>query len=577
MIGNKIIRFKGYLLVVVCLLLSINAWSQNKGDYNAKLDSLIISSKDTASFETYYYEALKEKVKGDYGKAVNLLRKSLRFQPDNADVQFELSINYKTLKDYRQAILFGENAVRFNPNQKWYWVNVADLYSLVGDNENAARCYAKLSELDPDFIPEYVKSLARSGHVELALQKVDSFLETNNSEELLLLKRDLLVANNRNEEAIELTAKLIELQPNKTDYYLDISDLLLESDKVKKAQEYVEKGLSIAPEDFPLLRQEFKILLRTKKIDEAFEILDKTLDNPNLDFNKKMGFVITFVSVDVDNKETPRLIKSLESWVEKSNEARIYPVIGNLYKAEGEKENALKTFRKGFNAGYTDFSGLIDMLILEQELSEYKLLVEDTDKMLEIYPNQPILLLFKGLGLSQLGEYDESIAVLQDGVKYVVSDDKLKAEFHSLIASSYYSKKELDKCFAEYDKAISYDAENIMALNNYSYYLSESDMHLDKALEMIKQVIEAEPNNPTYLDTMGWVYYKLGDYKKAESVLKLALKNGGDSSSGVIEHYGDALFRLGKERKAVRQWKKAYKLNKSSITLKEKISKRAIQ
>ncbi|MCK5907062.1 MAG: hypothetical protein KAG37_05690, partial [Flavobacteriales bacterium] len=132
----KFIVVRGFLIVAY-LLVSVSAWSQNKGVSEGE-DSISVSGKDTVTFETYYYEALKEKVKGDFGKAVELLRKSLRFQPHNADVQFELSINYKSLKDYRQAILFGENAVRFNPNQKWYWLNIADLYSLVRDDENAA-------------------------------------------------------------------------------------------------------------------------------------------------------------------------------------------------------------------------------------------------------------------------------------------------------------------------------------------------------------------------------------------------------------------------------------------------------
>lgn len=557
------------------MFLSISVWSQDKGTQVA--DSISVSGKSTVSFETYYYEALKEKIKGDFGKAVELLRKSLRFQPNNADVQFELSINYKSLKDYRQAILYGENAVRFKPNQKWYWVNIAELYSLIGDNKNAERCYAKLSELDSEFIPEYVRSIARSGNIKLALEKVTLFLKNTETEELLTLKRDLLVANNLNTEAIALTNELIELNPNSSTYYFEISDLLLKDGKIDEAEEYVNKGLINTPDSPILIRQEFKILLQKSDFDAAFDILNMAFENHRFDFNEKLGFVIEFVTADVEHKETSRLIKSLENWVGDTHEVKIYPIIGNLYKIDGNKEKALLTFRKGFDAGYTDFSGLMDMLILEQELEEYTLLVEDSNKMLELYPTQPVLFLFKGFALNQLGNYNLSIETLEEGVGYVMNNDKLKAEFHSLTADGFYRKKELDKCFAEFDKAISLDAENIVVLNNYSYYLAENNLRLNMALEMIKQVVETEANNSTYLDTMAWVYYMQGDYENAKTSLKKALKNGGDESADVLEHYGDILYKLDKVSQAVKQWKKAYKLNSSSTILKEKIGKKAIQ
>jgi len=562
-------------LIVFLLFLSIASWSQEKG--TGVIDSTSVSGKKTVSFEMYYYGALKEKVKGNFAGAVELLRKSLRFQPDNAAVQFEVSINYKSLKDYKQAILYGENAVRFNPSQKWYWVNIAELYSLVRDTENSERCYAKLSDLDSKFIPEYIRSIARTGDSKLALSKVNLFIKNKETEELLVLKRDLLVINNLQEEAILLTEKLIAIDPNNSSYYLEVSELLLKEGRVKDAEKYIFIGLQNTPDSPALLKQKFKILMQRQDFDAVFDVLEEVFANHRFNFNEKSGFVIEFVKIDIDHKETSKLLKALEVWVADSHEVKVYPIIGNLYRSEGNKEKALLTFRKGFEAGYKDFSGLMDMLVLEQELGEYNLLANDSEKIIELYPSQPLLFLFKGFALNQLGDYGSSIDALEQGLEYVINNDKLKAEFHSMIADGYYRQKYLEKCFAEFDKAISYDAENIIVLNNYSYYLAENNLHLDKALQMIQQVVETESNNYTYLDTMAWVYYKQGNFDNAKKSLKEALKNGGDSSSDILEHYGDILYKLDKISQAVKQWKKAYKLNSSSLKLKEKIDKRAIQ
>ena len=66
------------------------------------------------------------------------------------------------------------------------------------------------------------------------------------------------------------------------------------------------------------------------------------------------------------------------------------------------------------------------------------------------------------------------------------------------------------------------------------------------------------PDDPTYLDTYGWVLYQSGRYEESLIPLEKASKASG---SGVIwEHYGDALFRTGKTTEAESAWKKALEL-----------------
>ncbi|MCK5782276.1 MAG: tetratricopeptide repeat protein [Flavobacteriales bacterium] len=539
-------------------------------------DSVHISTRETVSFESYYYKALNEKIKGNHKDAVELLRLALRFKPENADAQFELSINYKSLKDYRTAALFGENAVRLSPDKKWYWLNIADLYSLLGDSKNAERCYGKLVEIDPTFVPEYIMSIARTGNITLALDKVNVFLKNGETEALLLLKRDLLVANERIPEAIGLTKKLITYNKLKADYYYEISELFLREKDVDSAEKYVKAGLLLLPENPILIRQDFKLLMIQSNYEEAFIVLDEAFDNPKLSFNDKLGFVIAFVDSDKEHKQTDRLISALENWVDEYHEVKVYPIIANLYGIKGNKEKSLEYFREGFDKGYNEFSSLIEMLLLEQELGKYDLLFADSNRMLVLFPSHPVLYLFKGFSENQLKDYACSIETLHEGLEFVVNNDKLKSEFYSISADSYYQLGNEEDAFREYDKALLFDPENIGILNNYSYFLAESGVELDKALEMIKIVVDKNSENATYLDTMAWVHYKKGDYEEARKILKRAIKAGGDKSADILEHYGDILFKLDKVNLAVRQWEKAYKFANSSEVLKEKINNRSL-
>jgi tetratricopeptide (TPR) repeat protein len=100
---------------------------------------------------------------------------------------------------------------------------------------------------------------------------------------------------------------------------------------------------------------------------------------------------------------------------------------------------------------------------------------------------------------------------------------------------------------------------NPIALNNLGYFLLDRDDRLQEALGLIQQALKVDPTNPSYLDSLGWAYYRLGKYADAEKSLKEALRM--DSSSGTIhEHLGDVYQKQGKMDLAKSSWNKAASL-----------------
>ena len=89
-----------------------------------------------------------------------------------------------------------------------------------------------------------------------------------------------------------------------------------------------------------------------------------------------------------------------------------------------------------------------------------------------------------------------------------------------------------------YERALMLDPKSHLIMNNYGYSLAERGLQLERALKMSLQAIEAEPNNDSYLDTVGWVYFKLGHYEEAQKDISKAIGVGGASAT-VYEHMGD--------------------------------------
>jgi tetratricopeptide (TPR) repeat protein len=112
------------------------------------------------------------------------------------------------------------------------------------------------------------------------------------------------------------------------------------------------------------------------------------------------------------------------------------------------------------------------------------------------------------------------------------------------------------------------------ALNNLGYFLTERGERLPEALDMIKRAVKAEPTNPNYLDSLGWIYFKLGQLDEAERYLNDAARRNTRSST-VQEHLGDLYMKRGQSEQARAAWRKALGLttDATDITrLKAKIN-----
>ncbi|RMF54915.1 MAG: tetratricopeptide repeat protein, partial [Calditrichaeota bacterium] len=107
-------------------------------------------------------------------------------------------------------------------------------------------------------------------------------------------------------------------------------------------------------------------------------------------------------------------------------------------------------------------------------------------------------------------------------------------------------------------------------LNNFSYSLAERGIRLEEALEMANRALELEPNNGAFLDTVGWIYFKLGDYQQALYYIKRAVEHR-EGSAEVLEHLGDVYYQLGEQEKAQEYWQKAYEKDPDNKALKAKI------
>ena len=149
----------------------------------------------------------------------------------------------------------------------------------------------------------------------------------------------------------------------------------------------------------------------------------------------------------------------------------------------------------------------------------------------------------------------EAIKILEQGLEKVRNNNALKLQFYTFLAESYQSAGNNEKSDEFFELALKIDPDNLLLMNNYSYYLSIREEKLEFAEKISKKTIEAEPENSTYLDTYAWIMYKIGNYKKAKEYIEKAIDFGGKEDPEILEHYGDILDIQGHKEEALKYWK----------------------
>ncbi len=110
----------------------------------------------------------------------------------------------------------------------------------------------------------------------------------------------------------------------------------------------------------------------------------------------------------------------------------------------------------------------------------------------------------------------EFLEVLKSKVKIV--------QVYAALAAIKYYLNEKEEAIKYAEKACDIDSYNLNAKNTYGYFLCDLDVDIFKGLEMLREVVRIKPNNPAYLDSLGWAYYKNGDRKAAIMSLKKAVE-----------------------------------------------------
>jgi tetratricopeptide (TPR) repeat protein len=177
-----------------------------------------------------------------------------------------------------------------------------------------------------------------------------------------------------------------------------------------------------------------------------------------------------------------------------------------------------------------------------------------------------------GLGFAyrRLNQPDREIQVYQDGLLRMRSEPSA-IQLYFALGAAFEQDGNVDSAVATFEEILKHDPDHAQTLNYLGYLLADRGMRLEYARDLLERVIGIEPNNAAYLDSYGWVLFRLGEYQEAVRYLKMAAEIGSDWV--IYDHLGDAYQVIGDTDRAREWWQKALDLQPNNETLRQKMNR----
>jgi tetratricopeptide (TPR) repeat protein len=566
-------------ILFISVLISLLACNNKK-----ELAKNTKSNQETSEiqFKETFHQANSEKMIGHDDKALELFNKCIVLNPKSAASYFALSNIYLKQNNKQKALEYGHKAYGLNNQNKWYVVNLADIYFTEGNYHQSANFYQILienyNEKNIEYKYKYAESLIYSNQALKAIKVLDEIeKETGKSPEMSLTKHDLYNSIGKNQEANQEISDLLIEFPDNEEIRTTILNYYLQTNQTEKAKQMAQDILKINPLNGNANIGLADIEIRQNNINQSFDYLDKGFASNDVSLDKKLQLLngLTSYAFDTSNPDSKIINKRLKSLYEKmyvseNENPEFLSLYGAYLDVNNEKLKAREMFLKSLSLNINNYKAWSALLNIDYNTELYDSLYFDGQKAIEVFPTQPMIYLLTGIGAYEIGKYKQAEELLYLGSDLVIKDLELKAEFKYHLGKNYWKQNQKDKAKSYFQQALKIYPENPKIYNGYALLLLESG-DLNEAENQIIKALLKDSKNPEFLNTYGLILMAQKQYIEAVKKFETAIIYDYDNPK-LIENYGDALYLSGQKEKAIKMWIKSKELGNINDILERKIA-----
>jgi len=461
------------------------------------------------------------------------------------------------LKDY-------DRAASLDPKSTFIHETLASLAIRLGDMGRALTEAETVERLEPNESGSYVLlgrvRLARA-EPEEALAAFNKALELNPANDEALLYAAHLHTARHPREAIALYRRFLENNPSSLEAQTRVAELQQRLGEWASAEATWRELLAKEPENLPArlaLAQMYEVRKDTaaaiKELEAAREI-----DPQDLSILSRLGEMY-FRYTEAEKAEA--LFTQAHTLAPDDPTTRFWlALLAEERKDWTEAAKHMEAVRRASK----EPGVMIRLAFYEGQLGRPEKAVEVLKDLQKSDPANPDFMLYLATGYEDLARPRDAVLWLEK----ILKGHPNRADVHFRLAVNYDALKNFSKTEAHLRRAVEIDANNAVALNYLGYSWADRNKNLPEALKLIQRAVFLDPENSAYQDSLGWVYFRLGQFEDAAAALGPAAEGARDAV--VWEHYAQALERVGKKQEALWAWRAAYRLDPKNKKLARRL------
>jgi tetratricopeptide (TPR) repeat protein len=470
----------------------------------------------------------------DFPQAIDVLKDAIKTNPNDAEPYQQLAFIYaKYLKKTDQAVDYANRAIALNPGDVEAYQRLVEIEVAAGQEKKALEALdraTKIPSSDPNFWMHlgklYVAVLFKSD----AQPKPDELKRVNemfrraaehSGDDPSILKdvADYYAASQQLKEAIPLYLRVLELQPDDANAREKLATGFVLTNQRGKAVEMLEQIIKEHPDKY-----------------QSYDLLAQVLDDE---------------------------ARSLQR-ANRTDEAK-----ARFAKAAANYEQSL-LINPNHPSTYLHLAELFVGPLKEADRAVQ--LLTDARRR---FPGAPEIVYYLGISQAQAKQSQQAVATFEEALHEAQldeDDDVINARFYFNYGAAAEQAGLYEKAADLLRKSIALDPANSAEAYNYLGYMwADHNMNLDEAETMIRRALESEPNNASYLDSLGWAEFRKGKFDQALTDLLRAAKTVDHDDPVVFEHIGDTYLKLNRIPEALEAWQKALTLDPKNKNLAQKV------
>jgi tetratricopeptide (TPR) repeat protein len=344
-----------------------------------------------------------------------------------------------------------------------------------------------------------------------------------------------------------------------------LADVMSQTNQVDSAVFYLERLVHNNPDEIPYRQSLVNMYLQQRRLEDAI----KQLEEIKTSHPEQWEILGQLSTLYIAQKNYDKALEvTLQLYHSDTNDDRICFTVASLFAEMKKPVEADSFFAKAIKINSDDPRYYTNWAYFHLSNSDYKRAVEILKKGTSHHPTAADMWALLGSAYQQSRLDSLALKACDTALEL----DASQVSPYITIGYIYDSRGDTNRALDVYEQALTIAPDDPLVLNNYAYLLAQKGVRLDEAKAMAEKALNKSPDNPSYLDTLGWIFYTIGKYDDAYKYITLAIEKD-DKNAALWEHLGDIYLAQGEKDKARGAWLKALEFDEKNIKLREKLAR----